>query len=86
MARQITLFHLGVTHHQDLAQLLASEFRGQSVSVVRLEEFVITETPYRKSHLWAALGILEKSCAILVETKQTRRPGTFPLGTMIKFL
>lgn len=53
------------------------------LTVEEIEEYTISQTSFRKSHVRKALTLLEKDGLI-----EVRRPGTrgYPMGTIIKFL
>ncbi|RSN01235.1 hypothetical protein DMB42_40355 [Nonomuraea sp. WAC 01424] len=66
-----------------LRQAILTEFAGKAVPIQQLEEFTISRTPYRKSHLRRpVLTPMEKENVI-----QVRRPGKsgFPPGTIVLF-
>ena len=70
-----------------LQHTLSDHFKGQTVSVEEVEEYVIAETPFYKFKT-EALKPMEASRRILVtSTDLKRRKGTFPEGkTQIRFL
>ena len=71
----------------ELSQLqhrLASEFGGTDVSIERLEEFTLLDTPFRKPHLRSALKSMERQKTIVVARPQNGRSG-FKKGTQIHF-
>jgi hypothetical protein len=75
----------------DFAQLeamLLGKFRRSEVGIETIEEFVIAETPFLKTHIKrSTLGPMEESGKIaVVNSKAGRRRGTFPPGTVIRFL
>jgi three-Cys-motif partner protein len=68
---------------EPLRRVIEGRFgRARRVSIEDLETFVLTETPYRETHVRPVLRPLEKAGAISVE-----RPGRhgFPAGTLINF-
>lgn len=69
---------------QPLRTALKHRFAGQEVDVKQLEYHVLTETPYRETHLRKPVLVpWEKDGVITV----TRKPGgrQFPEGTRIRF-
>lgn len=70
-----------------LQRMLSDHFKGQSVSVEEVGEYVIAETPFYKFKT-EALKSMEASRQILVtSTDSKRRKGTYPEGkTQIRFL
>ncbi|MEU8401749.1 three-Cys-motif partner protein TcmP [Nonomuraea sp. NPDC048892] len=80
---QTVLFIEDGVDARPLQQALRTEFAGKAVPIQQLEDFTITRTPYKKSHLRRfALTPLERENAI-----QVRRPGRsqFPPGTVVIF-
>ncbi|MCY3618184.1 MAG: three-Cys-motif partner protein TcmP [bacterium] len=67
-----------------LQQRLGDEFGGQDVSIERLEEFTLVDTPFRKPHLRSALKSMESSGRIVVTRPAGSRRG-FPEGTQVRF-
>ena len=71
----------------DLSQLqlrLDEMFRGELISIERLDKFTILDTPFRKPHLRDALRSMKKHGRIDV-IKPADRRGEFPKGTQIRF-
>lgn len=58
-------------------------FSGQTVSVETLEHHVLTNTPFRETHLRKVLGPLENEAAI--EVHRAPKARQFPPGTTITF-
>jgi three-Cys-motif partner protein len=72
-----------------LAKRLQNHFGGREVAVSQIEEFVLSETPFRETHYKRVLKEFELSDPprlALVAGPANRRRGTFPSATMrIKF-
>ena len=71
----------------ELSQLqrrLGDEFGGEDVSIERLEEFTLLDTPFRKPHLSSALKSMEGRGTIVVARPEGSRSG-FKHGTQIHF-
>lgn len=72
-----------------LKKMLIGEFKGKSVSPTELENFVLTQTPFRethyKKHILAKMEALEPP-EIEVTCHGSRRKGTFPDACVIKCL
>ena len=68
----------------ELQQRLSRDFRGEKVPIECLEEYAILKTPYRKTHLRAALRSMKNRGSISV-TKPAGSRGEFPEGTQISF-
>lgn len=68
-----------------LRSALLSNFSGREVAVEEIRDYVLTETPFNKSH-WnqKVLKPLEKEGIISVATPRSRR-FTFPSGTRVRF-
>ena len=69
----------------ELSQLqhrLSDEFAGEDVSIERLEEFTLVDTPFRKPHLRSALKSMERQGTIVVARPEGSRSG-FKQGTRI---
>ncbi len=72
----------------ELSQLqhrLSDEFAGEDVSIGRLEEFTLVDTPFRKPHLRSALKSMEGQGRIMVARPEGSRSGFKP-GTQIHFI
>jgi len=70
-----------------LKRLIIAEFTRKEVSIEQLEEFVLIKTPFRETHYKKQiLNPMENSAKIKVITNKKRRKGTYPPGTMIRFL
>jgi len=74
----------------DLRKRVLEVFQGREVSIEKLEEFVITRTPYRETHLRKTILVpMEKAIPPGIEAVQappSRRRGQYPKGTVIRFL
>jgi three-Cys-motif partner protein len=72
----------------ELQRLLRKRFKGSDVSIEDLEEFVVADTPFLKTHIKrSTLKPMEESNKIAaVDSKPGRRRGTFPPGTIIRFV
>jgi len=83
-AGQISLF--GSSDPTPLRRILMDKFRGRSVSIDDIEEFVLVNTDYLKRHIRKpTLVPLEDAGCIEVLTSRRRR-GQYPQGTIIRFL
>lgn len=69
----------------ELQQRLSEEFGGQDVSIERLEEFTLVDTPFRKPDLRSALKSMEGSRRIIANRPAGSRRG-FKKGTQIRFV
>jgi three-Cys-motif partner protein len=84
LAGQDVLFSEDWLAEQPLQEELMAHFTGMEVDVRVLENYVLTSTPYRETHLRKhALKPLEKSGAITVIREPRKRQ--FPPGTRIRF-
>jgi three-Cys-motif partner protein len=70
-----------------LASLILARFRGQAVSIEALADFVVRETPFLRSHFKAQILKPMETAGTLsvVQAKASRRRGTFPDGTILRF-
>jgi three-Cys-motif partner protein len=71
-----------------LKQIILKEFKGKSVSTKELENFVLTQTPFRETHFKRQiLTEMEKADPpeIKVECQDPRKRGTFTDQCIIKF-
>ncbi len=72
----------------DLRRRLLEAFRGHEVSIGELEEFVITQTPYRETHLRKTVLIpMEKAVPPeleIVSAPTSRKRSFFPAGTILR--
>ncbi|MCK4358586.1 MAG: hypothetical protein KAW92_07550, partial [Candidatus Cloacimonetes bacterium] len=70
-----------------LKKLIIEKFKGVRVSIEQIEEFVLTETPFRETHYKRhILKSMEEVKKLLVIDEIKRRKGTYRSGTIIKFL
>lgn len=70
-----------------LKKILLNEFKGKSVSVTELENFILTQTPFRETHYKKQiLTPMEKSSEIKVKCKKERKKYTYPPDCIIEFL
>ena len=72
-----------------LKKLIIEKFRGKTVSVEQIEQFVLVETPFRETHFKTRiLKPMEETEPPEIEVIENnrRRKGTYPQGTIIKFL
>jgi three-Cys-motif partner protein len=85
---QPTLFDLE-PNYASLKRTLVQRFKGQSVSIPELENFILLQTPFRETHYKRQiLAPMEKSedIAITCRGDGKRKKGTFPVYCIIKFL
>lgn len=85
---QAVLFELG-PNFVELKKLLLGNFKGKTVSVKEIENFILTQTPFRETHYKRQiLAPMEKahSPKIKVKCKSNRRQGTFSNDCLIEFL
>lgn len=77
-------------NYELLKKTILENFRGKSVSITDLESFIITQTPFLKTHYKKQILIpMEKKQPPEIEVKcQTpkRRVGTFPSRCTVRFL
>jgi hypothetical protein len=82
------LFEIEPNYNQ-LKKILLKEFKGKSVSVVEVENFILTQTLFRETHYKKQiLEPMEKSRPpeIKVKCEGKRRKYTFPPQCIVKFL
>jgi three-Cys-motif partner protein len=85
--RQKVLFE-PVPNYEHLKNLILTEFKGKTILVEELEEFILAKTPYRETHYKKQiLKPMEEAAPPEIEViaKLGRRRGTYPPGTLIKF-
>ncbi|MBM7855427.1 three-Cys-motif partner protein [Desulfohalotomaculum tongense] len=86
---QLTLFKPEPDYYQ-LKRQLVDNFKGKTVPIEKIENFIVVNTPFRETHFKKPiLREMEKSNPpeIQVFTKnKKRRPGQYPRGTIIKFI
>jgi three-Cys-motif partner protein len=72
---------------EQLKRMIVGRFNKQKTSLEDLRNFVVSETPFLGSHF--KIQILKpmeaKGELSIVEAKESRRKGTFPDGTIIRF-
>ena len=82
---QMTLF-ASEPNYDQLRKLITDRFVGRSVSVEKIEEFVVTETAFRETHYKKqVLQKIEGAAFEVQRSKPDRRRGTFPEGTVLRF-
>jgi len=70
-----------------LRKLILQRFRTLTVTIEELEEWVVTETAFRETHVKRQiLQQMEQSGELEVIAKERRKAGTYPPGTSIHFL
>jgi len=72
-----------------LKKILLREFKGKLVSIEELENFILTQTPYRETHYKKQILVpMEKSQPPEIEVKYQgeRRKYSFPPKCILKFL
>lgn len=85
---QPMLFEIEPNYSQ-LKKNLLKEFKGKSVSITEIENFILTQTTFRETHYKKQiLGPMEKSQPSEIEVKceGKRRKYTFPPQCIVKFL
>ena len=84
---QPMLFQIEPNYDQ-LKEIIQTNFRTKSVSVVELENFILTQTPFRETHYKKQILVpLEKAEKIKVSCPdRKRKKWTFPLECIIEFL
>jgi three-Cys-motif partner protein len=85
---QPVLFEIEPDYSQ-LKKILLKEFKNKSVSITEIENFILTQTPFRETHYKKQiLGPMEKSQPpeIKVKCEGKRKKGTFPLRCIVEFL
>lgn len=70
-----------------LKKILLREFKGKSVRVAELENFILTQTPFRETHYKKQILIpMEKSSEIKIKCEGKRRKYTYPMHCIVEFL
>jgi three-Cys-motif partner protein len=71
----------------ELKALIVNRFRGSAVEVKEIGDFVVANTPFRRAHFKTQiLKPMEAESEISVTSPNpTRRRGTFPPGTVVRF-
>lgn len=74
----------------DLCRRLLEAFRGRDVSIDEIEEFVVTQTPYRETHYKKPVLIpMEKADppqVVVISASPARKRFQYPPGTVVRFL
>lgn len=81
---QPTLFDVEPDFEQ-LKSLIATEFKGQTVSIGQLEDFVIEGTAFLTTHLRKPVLIPMEATGAIEVTTSRKKKNTYPAGTIIKF-
>ncbi len=73
--------------YDDLKQRLMHKFRGQQAVIEQVEQFVIVDTPFLRTHIRrGVLKPMEQAGKLsIVRAKPNRKEGTFPPGTVLQF-
>jgi len=85
---QTMLFENGPNYAQ-LKKILLKEFKGKSVNVADLENFIITQTPFRETHYKThILREMEKANPpeVNITCSIQRRKGNFTPTCIVEFL
>lgn len=70
-----------------LKKILLKEFKGKSISITELENFILTQTPFRETHYKKQiLAPMEKLSGIKIRCERKRRKYTYPSYCIIEFL
>lgn len=84
-----TAFFAPKPNYNLLKKLILKEFSGKTVPIKQIEEFVVIKTPFRETHykkqILKPMEDVEPP-EIRVKGKPGRRRGTYPPGTVVKFL
>jgi len=72
---------------EGLTKMILGRFKGGEVSIEDLTDFVLSDTPFLRTHFKTQiLKPMELEGALFVtHAKEGRRRGTFPDGTVIRF-
>ena len=76
-------------NYNELKKVLLKEFKNKSVSVAKLESFILTQTPFRETHYKRQILVpMEKQQPpeIKVKSLEKRKKGTFTADYIIEFL
>jgi three-Cys-motif partner protein len=86
---QLVLFEPG-PNFSELEKNILAQFNKKTVSVIELENFIVTQTPFRETHYkQQILKAMENSEPPEINVSchgKKRRKGTYPPGCMIEFL
>lgn len=84
MAGQEVLLGLDTFDPTPLQAALLGRFRGQTVSVEAIHQFVLTETPYLETHFKRqALAPMQREG--IISSPNQKKKCTFPAGTIVAF-
>jgi three-Cys-motif partner protein len=73
--------------YRQLESILRSHFGTRRFAIDEAERFVLTETPFAKTHLKSpVLKPAEAAGRLVVETSPRQRRGTYPSGTLLRFV
>jgi hypothetical protein len=74
--------------YADLQSRMTAKFRGKQISIEDLGDWVVSDTPYLRTHVKTNVLKPMESVGklLLVNAKATRRKGTFPDGSILRFL
>ncbi len=85
---QPVLFELEPDYRQ-LKNIILKEFKGKLVSIAELENFILTQTPFRETHYKKQILVpMEKAQPPEIRVKYgiKRRKYTFPPQSIVEFL
>ncbi|MDR7667340.1 hypothetical protein RG963_16505, partial [Methanosarcina sp. Z-7115] len=83
---QTVLFELKPDYN-DLKKLLVNKFKGKTVTIDKIKEFIVTETAYLDSKIKTEiLKPMEYANPPEIRIESKRKRGTFPDGTIITFI
>ncbi len=73
---------------EELKRMIGKRIKGTDMSIEDLTDFVLSDTPFLRSHFKTQILKPMESAGELsiAHAKKSRRQGTFPDGTIIKFL
>ena len=70
-----------------LKKFIIQKFRGETVPIEQIEDFVVVETPFRETHFKnQILKPMEDAKPPQIVVSGRMRKGTYPAGTIIQFL
>jgi three-Cys-motif partner protein len=86
VSTQFSLF-AAAPDYDALRKMITGRFRGEEVEIKHLGNWVVADTPFLRTHIKIPVLIpMEKEGAVsVVKAKPTRRPYTYPDGTILKF-
>lgn len=86
---QMMLFEVKPDYYH-LKKIILQNFKGKPVSIAELENFVLTQTPFRETHYKRQiLAPMEKIQPPEIKVKCPdikRKKGTFPVSCIVEFL